>query len=87
MFVILTYDVRQKRVAKLRKTVMQYLIPVQRSVFHGYVTQKSYHRLKADIASVIDTDEDAVAVYLFSDTTTLATEELGRASMHDTAVL
>ena len=40
MFVILTYDVRQKRHSKTRKICKKYLYHVQKSVFEGYLTER-----------------------------------------------
>lgn len=41
MFVILTYDISSARDARVRKTVKKYLLNVQKSVFEGYLTEKS----------------------------------------------
>jgi len=87
MFVILTYDIRQKRVAKMRSIVKSYLLLVQRSVFHGYLTQKQLHRLKAEIIKHINTEEDAVLLYILTTTAGLHTEEFGIASLREQDIL
>ena len=63
MFVILTYDVKLKRVAKTRKIVKKYLHPVQRSVFEGFLSEGKLRLLKNELQAVINCDEDSVRVY------------------------
>lgn len=63
MFVILTYDINQKRVGKAMKTCRKYLAHVQRSVFEGTVTEAKLKRLKKELEKIIDTEEDAVCIY------------------------
>ena len=46
MFVILTYDVKQKRHSKIRKTCQKYLYHVQKSVFEGYLTENQLGTVK-----------------------------------------
>lgn len=87
MFVILAYDIRQKRVTKVRKIVRQYLIPVQRSVFHGFITQKQYNRMKTELLKTVNTDEDAVLVYILTGTAGLQTEELGISTLREWDIL
>ena len=65
MFVILTYDVRQQRVAKARKISKKYLRPVQRSVFEGHLSQSKLERLKRELQGLIVPEEDGVRIYCF----------------------
>ena len=66
MFVILTYDAESERLPKIRKTCKKYLLPVQRSVFEGHLTEKRLRFLKEDIARVIDPEKDHVVIYMLS---------------------
>ena len=66
MFLILTYDAESERISKIRKTCKKYLLPVQRSVFEGHLTEKRLRLLKEDIARVIDPEKDHVILYLLS---------------------
>ena len=66
MFVILSYDAGSERLSKIRKTCKKYLLPVQRSVFEGHLTEKNLRLLKEDIAHVIDPERDHVVLYLLS---------------------
>jgi len=63
MFVILTYDVNQKRVGKVMKTCRKYLVHVQKSVFEGVIAEAKLNRLKKELEKIIDTDEDSICVY------------------------
>ncbi|ERI93848.1 CRISPR-associated protein Cas2 [Clostridiales bacterium oral taxon 876 str. F0540] len=63
MFVILTYDVGEKRVNRVRKTLKKYLVWTQNSVFEGEITEAKLHKCLADINKYIDKDEDSLYVY------------------------
>ncbi|SUY64384.1 CRISPR-associated endoribonuclease Cas2 [Clostridium sporogenes] len=39
MFVILTYDIEEKRINRVRKTLKKYLVWTQNSVFEGEITE------------------------------------------------
>ena len=66
MFVILTYDIASERISKIRKTSKKYLLPVQRSVFEGYLTEKRLRLLKEELAHMIDPEKDHIVIYLLS---------------------
>ena len=53
MFVIVTYDVASKRVAKVMKTCRKYLTHVQKSVFEGMITEGKLKRLKEELDKLI----------------------------------
>ncbi len=63
MYIILVYDVNQKRVAKVLKVARRYLHWVQNSVCEGELTKAGYEKLKSDIKKVIKTDEDSIIFY------------------------
>ena len=63
MFVILTYDVNTKRVAKVMKTCRKYLTHEQNSVFEGTITQRNLNRLKGELARLIDPEADRISIY------------------------
>ena len=49
MFVILVYDVEQKRVAKVLKKCREYLFWVQNSVFEGELTEMKLRQLRENL--------------------------------------
>jgi CRISPR-associated protein Cas2 len=68
MFVIVVYDVNQKRVAKVLKTCRKYLYWVQNSVLEGEINESALIKLKAELERIIDKDEDSVIFYTFRTT-------------------
>lgn len=63
MFVIVAYDVHQKRVGKLLKTCRKYLVHVQKSVFEGALTEAKINSLKRELKTVIDCEYDSICIY------------------------
>ena len=49
MFVILVYDIGEKRVQKVLKTCRKYLYWVQNSVFEGDISNADFVKLKAEL--------------------------------------
>ena len=68
MFVIVVYDVNQKRVAKVLKTCRKYLYWVQNSVLEGEINESALIKLRAELERIIDKDEDSVIFYTFRTT-------------------
>ncbi len=65
MYVILVYDIKEERVAKVLKTCRKYLNWVQNSVFEGELTSAKLEKLKAELKRIINLDEDSVIIYRF----------------------
>ena len=68
MFVILVYDVGQKRVGKVLKTSRKYLYWVQNSVLEGEINESSFKKLKIELEKIIDKEYDSVMFYTFRTT-------------------
>ena len=66
MFVILVYDVQEKRVAKALKTCRKYLTWVQNSVFEGDIGEANLKKLMIEMKKVIDIYSDSVIIYRFN---------------------
>ncbi|MDA8335752.1 MAG: CRISPR-associated endonuclease Cas2 [Peptococcaceae bacterium] len=77
MFVILTYDVNEKRVAKVLKKCRQYLNWVQNSVFEGDISEASLTKLKMELDRIIKKDEDSVILYYLRTTKYSSREIMG----------
>lgn len=75
MFVILVYDVNQKRVAKVLKIARKYLNWVQNSVLEGEITEANLKKLKKELAMVMNMEEDSAIIYQFR-TTRYSTREI-----------
>lgn len=63
MYIILVYDVNQKRVGRALKVCRRFLNWVQNSVFEGELTDSRLKALKLALKQVIDTSEDSVLIY------------------------
>lgn len=63
MFIVLSYDVNQKRVKKVMKICRKYLVHVQKSVFEGIITESKLKALKKELQRIIDFDDDAICIY------------------------
>lgn len=87
MFIILCYDVRARRVGKLRKIVKKYLRPVQRSVFEGFLPEGKLRQLQRELESKIDCEEDSVRIYKFQNLQGAQIEQLGVLSDAQSVVL
>ena len=77
MFVILTYDVGQKRVSKVMKTCCRYLFHVQNSVFEGVITQTRLKKLKWELERKIEKEVDRVCIYEFDSMKYSRKEQIG----------
>ncbi|ACI19268.1 CRISPR-associated endonuclease Cas2 [Dictyoglomus thermophilum] len=64
MYVIMVYDVNQKRVAKVLNIARKYLEWIQNSVLEGELTEAKFERLKREVELVIDEEEDSVIFYI-----------------------
>lgn len=76
MYVVLVYDIEQKRVAKMLKLCRQYLHWVQNSVFEGEITERDLEALKTK-ANGLMTGGDSVMIYSLQDGSWLNREVLG----------
>lgn len=63
MYLILVYDVGQKRVGKVCKTLRRRLTWVQNSVFEGEITEAEFARVQDDLAKIVNPAEDSVLFY------------------------
>lgn len=63
MFVILVYDVGEKRVTKALKRCRKYLTWVQNSVFEGEISEMNLAKLKMELDRIIVDNEDSVIFY------------------------
>lgn len=63
MFIILVYDINERRVNKVLKKCRQYLNWVQNSVLEGEISEASYKKLTMELEKIIDENEDSVIIY------------------------
>jgi len=77
MYVIIVYDVEQKRVAKVCKYLRRYLNWVQNSVFEGEVTPAKFKEIQMGLKNRIKKDVDAVLFYKMRDQSSFEREVMG----------
>ena len=65
MFVIMVYDVEEKRVNKVLKTARKYLTWIQNSVLEGEIRKSSFEKLKWELKKIIDQEKDSIVFYKF----------------------
>lgn len=63
MYVIVVYDVGEKRVGKMLKLCRQYLCWVQNSVFEGELSEVKLKELKLKMEGLIEQSEDSVILF------------------------
>jgi CRISPR-associated protein Cas2 len=77
LFIIMVYDINQKRVARVLKTSRKYLYWVQNSVFEGEISEANYKKLKMEFSRIINEKEDSVIFYTFRTTKYSNRETMG----------
>lgn len=75
MFIILVYDIGEKRVNKVLKKCRQYLTWVQNSVLEGEISDANLVKLKSELHRIINDEEDSIIMYNLR-TTRYATREI-----------
>ena len=63
MYVIVIYDVGEKRVGKMLKLCRQYLNWIQHSVLEGELSEAKLRELKMRMKAIMDEKEDSVIVF------------------------
>lgn len=66
MFVIITYDVNEKRVNKIRKILKKYVTWCQNSVFEGEITEGKLTKCIAELKKHLIDSEDSLYIYRVS---------------------
>lgn len=83
MFVILTYDVGEKRVNRVRKVLKKYLIWTQNSVFEGEITEGKLHKCIVEVSKNMNKMEDSLYIYRVSNPRNISKNVVGREKNFD----
>ncbi len=62
-YIIVTYDVGEERVNKVRKILKKYFMWVQNSVFEGDITLGKLQKCRLELMNVIDEENDSIYFY------------------------
>lgn len=63
MYIILVYDVNQKRVGKMLKLCRKYLNWIQNSVFEGEITEVKLKELIFNAKELMEKEEDSIIIF------------------------
>ncbi len=77
MYVIIVYDVEEKRVAKVCKYLRQYLHWVQNSVFEGELTDGKFKEVQIGLKKRIKVEKDSVLFYKLKTSYDIEKEVMG----------
>ena len=78
MYVILVYDIGEKRVTKMLKLCRQYLNWIQNSVFEGEITEVKLKELQSRARQIMKTEEDSLIVFKSREEKWLEKEVIGQ---------
>ena len=81
MYVILVYDMREKRVGKMLKHCRKYLNWIQNSVFEGEITEVKLKELVLDAKKIMNEDEDSLILFKSRNERWLDKEVIGQERM------
>ncbi|MGJ8455628.1 CRISPR-associated endonuclease Cas2 [Pseudothermotoga sp. U03pept] len=62
-YFIVTYDVSESRVNKVRKILKKYFMWVQNSVFEGEINYGKLEQCKRELMKIINCEEDSIYFY------------------------
>lgn len=63
MYVILVYDIEEKRVGKMLKLCRRYLNWIQNSVFEGEITEVKLKELVHFAKEIMHSDKDSIIIF------------------------
>lgn len=77
MYVILVYDMGEKRVAKMLKLCRQYLNWIQNSVFEGEITEVKLKELLSQANMFLKPEQDSIIIFKSREERWLEKEVIG----------
>jgi CRISPR-associated protein Cas2 len=78
MYIILVYDIGEKRVGKMLKLCRQYLNWIQNSVFEGEITEVKLKELKFRASDIMKMETDSLIIFHTRQEKWLEKEVVGR---------
>lgn len=78
MYLIMVYDINEKRVNKILKIGRKYLDWVQNSVLEGEITPAKFEKLKTELTDIVNKEEDSVIFYILRTTMYSKREIIGQ---------
>ncbi len=81
MYVILVYDMGEKRVGKMLKHCRKYLNWIQNSVFEGEITDVKFKEMIGQAEKIMKKDEDSLIIFKSRDQRWLDKQIVGKERM------
>jgi len=81
MYVILVYDIGEKRVGRMLKLCRQYLNWIQNSVFEGDISDVKLKELSYKAKNIMKTEEDSIIIFKSRNERLLEKEIVGKEKM------
>jgi CRISPR-associated protein Cas2 len=78
MYVILVYDIEEKRVGKMLKLCRRYLNWIQNSVFEGEITEVKLKELLHLASNVMNKEKDSIIIFKSRDEKWLEKQIVGK---------
>lgn len=78
MYVVLVYDIGEKRVGKMLKLCRRYLNWIQNSVFEGEITEVKLKELLVNAKKIMWLDEDSIIIFKSRQEKWMEKEVLGK---------
>lgn len=78
MYIILVYDIQEKRVGKMLKLCRKYLSWVQNSVFEGEITEVKLKELIGIASRIMNRETDSIIIFRSRDEKWLVKEIIGK---------
>lgn len=81
MYVLLVYDMGEKRVAKMLKHCRKYLNWIQNSVFEGEITEVKLKEMLLEARRIMNEKEDSLIIFKSRDARWLDKQVIGQERM------
>ncbi|MEZ4777033.1 MAG: CRISPR-associated endonuclease Cas2 [Bacteroidia bacterium] len=78
MYVILVYDIGEKRVGKMLKLCRRYLNWIQNSVFEGEITEVKLRTLILEAGIIMEKEQDSLIIFKSREEKWLEKEVIGQ---------
>ena len=78
MYIILVYDIGEKRVGKMLKLCRKYLNWIQNSVFEGELSEVKLKELKMNAKAIMEEGHDSIIIFSSRNSKWLDKEVLGQ---------
>lgn len=83
MFVIITYDVEEKRINRVRKKLKMYLTWTQNSVFEGEITEAKLRKCLTELDRILIKSKDSLYIYKVKNSNNISKDVIGELKNYD----